>query len=131
MSSYIHTEREFNTLGKYLKEELMLDKDLADNVIFNLYQFEVIAVNTRYKENNTLDIQIYQEEKYESLESLTDYDALKLLNSIKYQASDMKSDILWISVLKLYGKLTKGILKIKDIKEDYENHEKYELSTWW
>ncbi|MBM6639606.1 hypothetical protein DWB98_13290 (plasmid) [Staphylococcus xylosus] len=131
MSSFIHTEKELNTLGKYFKEELRIDKDLADNIIFNLYQFEVVAVNTRYQENNQLDIKMYQDEEYQNLELITDYDALKLLNSIKYQASDMKSDVLWLKVLNVHEKLEKGILKIKNIKENYKDHLKYEVSTYW
>ncbi|WP_193014126.1 hypothetical protein [Staphylococcus equorum] len=131
MSSFIHTEREFNNLAKYFKEELLIDKDLAENVIYNLYQFEVVAVNTRYKENNQLDIRIYQGEDYQNLEKLTDYDALKLLDSIKYQANDMQSEVLWIKVENLYKKLITGILKIKDISEQYKNHSEYEMSNCW
>ena len=131
MSSFIHTERELNTLGKYFKEVLRIDKDLADNIIFNLYQFEVVAVNTRYQENNQLDIRMYQDEEYQSLELMSDYDALKLLNSIKYQASDMQSDVLWIKVLNLHEKLENGILKIKNIQSNYKNHAEYEVSNFW
>lgn len=131
MSSFIHTERELNTLGKYFKEELRIDNDLADNIIFNLYQFEVVAVNTRYQENNQLDIQMYQDEDYQNLELITDYDALKLLNSIKYQASDMKSDVLWIKVLNIHEKLINGILKIKKINHNYKEHSEYEISNCW
>lgn len=131
MSSFIHTERELNTLGKYFKEELRIDKDLADNIIFNLYQFEVVAVNTRYKENNQLSIKMYQGEEYQKLELITDYDALKLLNSIKYQASDMMSDVLWLKVLNVHEKLVNGILKIKNIESNYQNHSEYEISNLW
>ncbi|MGW8041311.1 hypothetical protein ACWEX2_13935 [Staphylococcus xylosus] len=131
MSAFIHTERELNTLGKYFKEELKIDKDLADNIIFNLYQFEVVAVNTRYEENNQLDIKMYQDEEYQSLELISDYDALKLLNSIKYQASDIQSDVLWIKVLNLYEKLVNGILKIKNIQPNYKKHSEYEISNYW
>ncbi|WP_436949346.1 hypothetical protein [Staphylococcus shinii] len=131
MSSFIHTERELNTLGKYFKEELRIDKDLADNIVFNLYHFEVVAVNTRYQENNQLDIKMYQDEEYQNLELITDYDALKLLNSIKYQASDMQSEILWLKVLNVHEKLEKGIIKIKNIKGNYKDHLKYEVSTYW
>ncbi|OHO38976.1 hypothetical protein HMPREF2586_05355 [Staphylococcus sp. HMSC034G07] len=131
MSAFIHTERELNTLGKYFKEELKIDKDLADNIIFNLYQFEVVAVNTRYEENNQLDIIMYQDEAYQSLELMSDYDALKLLNSIKYQASDMQSDVLWLKVLNLHEKLVNGILKIKNIQPNYKNHSEYEISSYW
>ena len=37
---------------------------------------------------------MYKGSNYEELELLTGYDALKLLDSIKYQAADMKSEIL-------------------------------------
>lgn len=131
MSSFIHTERELNTLGKYFKEELRIDKDLADNIIFNLYQFEVVSVNTRYKENNQLGIKMYQGEEYQNLELISDYDALKLLNSIKYQASDMMSEVLWLKVLNLHEKLVNGILKIKNIESNYKNHSEYEVSNFW
>ena len=131
MSSFVHTEKEFNKLGKFFKEEIKLDSELTDNIIFNLYQFEIISVNARYEENNPVDIQIYKGSNYEELELLTGYDALKLLDSIKYQAADMKSEILWENVLNVHQKLTNGIIKVQSLEKDYQETAEYEVSTCW
>lgn len=131
MSSFVHTEKEFNKLGKFFKEEIKLDSEQTDNIIFNLYQFEIISVNARYKENNPVDIQIYKGSNYEELELLTGYDALKLLDSIKYQAADMKSEILWENVLNIHQKLTNGIIKVQSLEKDYQETAEYEMSTCW
>ncbi|RIM48128.1 hypothetical protein BUY22_02075 [Staphylococcus cohnii] len=131
MSSFVHSERELNTLGKYFKEIVKLDVDFTDHLIFNLYQFELIGVNTRYEENSPADIQIYKGDAYEELETISSYDALKLLDSIKYQASDMKSDMLWNQVLHVHQKLTQGIVKLDGINKEYQDTEEYETSVWW
>lgn len=131
MSSYIHTEKEFNVLGKYFKEVIKMDNDFTDHLIFNLYQFELIGVNTRYDENNPADIQIYQGEQYEALETISTYDALKMLDSIKYQAADMKSDMLWSQVLHVHQKLVDGIVKIENIPTNYKETALYADSQWW
>ena len=131
MSSFVHSERELNTLGKYFKEIVKLDVDFTDHLIFNLYQFELIGVNTRYEENSPADIQIYKGDAYEELETISSYDALKLLDSIKYQAADMKSDMLWNQVLHVHQKLTQGIVKLDDINKEYQDTEEYETSVWW
>lgn len=131
MSSFIHTEKEFNKLGKFFKEEIKLDSELTDNIIFNLYQFEIISVNARYEENNPADIQMYKGCKYDELELLTGYDALKLLDSIKYQAADMKSEILWENVLNVHQKLTNGIIKVQSLEKDYQETAEYEMSSCW
>lgn len=131
MSSYIHTEKEFNVLGKYFKEVIKMDSDFTDHLIFNLYQFELIGVNTRYDENNPADIQIYKGDQYDELENITSYDALKMLDSIKYQASDMKSQVLWRQVLHVHQKLVDGIVMIKNIPIDYKDTVLYADSKWW
>lgn len=131
MSTFIHTEREFNILAKYFKETLKMDNDFTDNLIFNLYQFEVKATNTRYDENNRLDIVLYEDEEYNALELITSYDALKLLDSIKCQASAMQSDILWEHVLNVHNKLVNGIIKIEQLKSNYKDTEEYMVSAWW
>lgn len=131
MSSFVHTEREFNKLGKFFKEEIKLDSELTDNIIFNLYQFELISVNARYEENNPADIQMYKDSKYDELEMLTGYDALKLLDSIKYQSADMKSEILWENVLNVHEKLTNGIVKVQNLEKAYKKTAEYEISACW
>lgn len=131
MSSFVHTEKEFNKLGKFFKDEIKLDSELTDNIIFNLYQFEIISVNARYEENNPADIQMYKGFEYDELELLTGYDALKLLDSIKYQAADMKSEILWETVLNVHQKLTNGIIKVQSLEKDYQETAEYEMSTCW
>jgi len=131
MSSFVHTEREFNELSKFFKEGIKLDSELTDNIIFNLYQFELISVNARYEENNPADIQMYKGSKYDELEMLTDYDALKLLDSIKYQAADMKSKVLWENVLNVHQKLTNGIVKVKNLEKAYKKTAEYEMSACW
>ncbi|MDU4468673.1 MAG: hypothetical protein E7I99_10435 [Streptococcus mitis] len=108
-----------------------MDSDFTDHLIFNLYQFELISVNTRYDENNTADIQMYKGQAYEDLPELSSYDALKLLNSIKYQASDMKSDVLWNQVVKVHQKLVRGIIQIENLEENYKDTVAYNESTWW
>ncbi|MGI2314974.1 hypothetical protein ACQ28U_11725 [Staphylococcus cohnii] len=60
---------------------------------------------------------------------LTGYDALKLLDSIKYQAADMKSEILWENVLNVHQKLTNGIIKVQSLEKDYQETAEYEMST--
>ncbi|WP_353420029.1 hypothetical protein PYH66_13440 (plasmid) [Staphylococcus delphini] len=131
MSSFVHSETEFNTLGKYFKEVIKLDSDFTDHLIFNLYQFELISVNTRYDKNNSADIMMYKGEGYNNLEVISSYDALKLLNSIKYQASDMNSDMLWNQVLNVHQKLVEGIVKIENIPTNYKETELYAESQWW
>lgn len=131
MSCFVHTESVLNSLGKFFKETIKMDSDFTDHLIFNLYQFELISVNTRYDENNTADIQMYKGQAYEDLPELSSYDALKLLNSIKYQASDMKSDVLWNQVVKVHQKLVKGIIQIENIEENYKDTVAYNESTWW
>lgn len=131
MSCFVHTESVLNSLGKFFKETIKMDSDFTDHLIFNLYQFELISVNTRYDENNTADIQMYKGQAYEDLPELSSYDALKLLNSIKYQASDMKSDVLWNQVVKVHQKLVKGIIQIENLEENYKDTVAYNESTWW
>ncbi|EHT3670524.1 hypothetical protein KXP69_002296 [Staphylococcus pseudintermedius] len=108
-----------------------MDSDFTDHLIFNLYQFELIGVNTRYDENNPADIQIYKGDQYDELENITSYDALKMLDSIKYQASDMKSQVLWRQVLHVHQKLVDGIVMIKNIPIDYKDTVLYADSKWW
>ncbi|RIN92421.1 hypothetical protein [Mammaliicoccus sciuri] len=131
MSCFVHTERELNTLGKYFKEVIKLDAEFTDHLIFNLYQFELISVNSRYEENSPSDILMYKDEEYEKLELISSYDALKLLDSIVYQAAGIESKILWNEVLNVHKKLTEGIVKIESIKSDYKNTVEYEDSCWW
>lgn len=131
MSSFVHSEMEFNTLGKYFKEVIKLDSDFTDHLIFNLYQFELISVNTKYDENNQVDIMMYKGEAYNNLEVISSYDALKLLNSIKYQASDMNSDMLWNQVLNVHQKLVKGIIQFENLEENYTDTLAYNESAWW
>ncbi|MDU4503736.1 MAG: hypothetical protein E7J02_12175 [Staphylococcus warneri] len=131
MSCFVHTESVLNSLGKFFKETIKMDSDFTDHLIFNLYQFELISVNTRYDENNTADIQMYKGQAYEDLPELSSYDALKLLNSIKYQASDMKSDVLWNQVVKVHQKLVRGIIQIENLEENYKDTVAYNESTWW
>ncbi|AKL93500.1 hypothetical protein AYP1020_p45 (plasmid) [Staphylococcus capitis subsp. capitis] len=131
MSCFVHSEEMFNSLGKYFKEYIKMDSEFTDHLIFNLYQFEIISVNTRYNENNPADIQMYKGQTYEELPMLSSYDALKFLDSIKYQAADMKSEILWQSVINVHKKLVDGIVKVADLTENYTNAEEYEMSEWW
>ncbi|RIN97164.1 hypothetical protein BU002_02260 [Mammaliicoccus sciuri] len=131
MSCFVHTERELNTLGKYFKEVIKLEAEFTDHLIFNLYQFELISVNSRYEENSPSDILMYKDEEYEKLELISSYDALKLLDSIVYQAAGIESKILWNEVLNVHKKLTEGIVKIESIKSDYKNTVEYEDSCWW
>lgn len=131
MSCFVHTERELNTLGKYFKEVIKLEAEFTDHLIFNLYQFELISVNSRYEENSPSDILMYKDEEYEKLELISSYDALKLLDSIVYQAAGIESKILWNEVLNVHKKLTEGIVKIESIKSDYKNTIEYEDSCWW
>ncbi|HGO1604245.1 TPA: hypothetical protein ACK0EB_002584 [Staphylococcus aureus] len=131
MSCFVHSEKEFNTLGKYFKEVVKLDHDFTDNLIFNLYQFELVSFNTRYNENNPANIKMYKGEAYENLEVISSYDALKLLDSIKYQAADMNSETLWKRVLNVHQKLVKGIIQIKHLEENYADTLEYNESSWW
>lgn len=131
MSCFVHTERELNTLGKYFKEVIKLEAEFTDHLIFNLYQFELISVNSRYEENSPSDILMYKDEEYEKLELISSYDALKLLDSIVYQAAGIESKLLWNEVLNVHKKLTEGIVKIESIKSDYKNTVEYEDSCWW
>jgi hypothetical protein len=128
----VHSEKEFNTLGKYFKEVVKLDNDFTDNLIFNLYQFELVSVNTRYNENNLANIMMYKGEAYENLEIISSYDALKLLDSIKYQAADMNSEILWKKVLNVHQKLVKGIIQLNHLEEKIiKILLAYNDSSWW
>ena len=131
MSSFVHTEKEFNKLGKFFKEEIKLDSELTDNIIFNLYQFEIISVNARYEENNPVDIQIYKGSNYEELELLTGYDALKLLDSIKYQSDYIQSPELFGKMENLHKKLTNGIVEYKELPKNYKKQAEYEASLCW
>ncbi|WP_182683104.1 hypothetical protein [Staphylococcus saprophyticus] len=54
---------------------------------------------------------------------------MKLLDSIKYQAADMKSEILWENVLNVHQKLTNGIIKVQSLEKDYQETAEYEMST--
>ncbi|CUT97056.1 conserved hypothetical protein [Staphylococcus capitis] len=131
MSCFVHSELTFNSLGKYFKEYIKLDSDFTDHLIFNLYQFELISVNTCYNENSPADIQMYKDKAYDDLPTLSSYDALKLLDSIKYQSADMSSEVLWESVLNVHKKLVEGIIKFANLEENYKRTEAYEASGWW
>jgi hypothetical protein len=131
MSCFVHSEKEFNTLGKYFKEVVKLDNDFTDNLIFNLYQFELVSVNTRYNENNLANIMMYKGEAYENLEIISSYDALKLLDSIKYQAADMNSKFYGKKVLNVHQKLVKGIIQLNHLEENYKDILAYNDSSWW
>ncbi|WP_368909243.1 hypothetical protein [Staphylococcus epidermidis] len=131
MSCFVHTERELNNLGRYLKEEIEMHSELVDSIILNLYQFELISVNGRYNENNKIDFQIRRGEEYEQLDDLTDYDALKLLDSIRYQSDSISSSELFNAMLNLHHKLTTGIVKVKDLSKNYKDTPEYEESLCW
>lgn len=131
MSCFVHTERELNNLGRYLKEEIEMHSELVDSIILNLYQFELISVNGRYNENNKIDFQIRRGEEYEQLDDLTDYDALKLLDSIRYQSDSISSSELFNAMLNLHHKLTTGIVKVKDLPKNYKDTPEYEESLCW
>lgn len=131
MSCFVHTERELNNLGRYLKEEIEMHSELVDSIILNLYQFELISVNGRYNENNKIDFQIIRGEEYEQLDDLTDYDALKLLDSIRYQSDSISSSELFNAMLNLHHKLTTGIVKVKDLPKNYKDTPEYEESLCW
>lgn len=131
MSVFVHTNRELNNLGKYFKEEIKMNSDLVDNIILNLYQFELLSVNNRYQENNPIDLQIAKGEEYKQLDDLTDFDALKLLDSIKYQSDCIESEILFEKMENLHYKLTTGIVDIKRLPQDYKKTGDYEASMCW
>ncbi|MCG1130890.1 hypothetical protein [Staphylococcus hominis] len=131
MSCFVHTERELNNLGRYLKEEIEMHSELVDSIILNLYQFELISVNGRYNENNKIDFQIRRGEEYEQLDDITDYDALKLLDSIKYQSDCISSSQLFDAMTNLHHKLTTGIVKVKDLPKNYKDTPEYEESLCW
>lgn len=131
MSCFVHTERELNNLGRYLKEEIEMHSELVDSIILNLYQFELISVNGRYNENNKIDFQIRRGEEYEQLDDITDYDALKLLDSIRYQSDSISSSELFNAMLNLHHKLTTGIVKVKDLPKNYKATPEYEESLCW
>lgn len=42
MSCFVHDEKELNILGKYLKEELKVEKNLADHIINPLTIFSTL-----------------------------------------------------------------------------------------
>ncbi|MGV3125423.1 hypothetical protein ACEE94_11900 [Staphylococcus epidermidis] len=131
MSCFVHTNRELNNLGKYLKEEIKMNSQLVDNVLLNLYHFEVISFNGRYEEDEKIEFQFSKGKEYEKLDNLTDYDALKLLDSIKYQSQCLESEILFEKMESLHHKLTSGIVYIKRLPQDYKRQPEYEDSLCW
>lgn len=131
MSCFVHTEKEFNVLAKYFKEVIKFDSDFTDHLIFNLYQFELISVNARYGENNPANIMMYKGEAYNNLEVISSYDALKFLDSIQYQASDMNSAMLLNQVSNVHQKLVKGIIQVENLEENYTDTLAYNESAWW
>lgn len=131
MSSFIHSEKEFNVLAKFFKEVITLDSQFTDHLIFNLYQFELIAVNERYNLSDPAEIRMFKGKEYQNLDIIESYDALKMLDSIKYQASDMNSKVLWKQVEHVHSKLVHGIISFAGLKEDYKSTAEYEMSEWW
>lgn len=131
MSCFVHTNKELNSLGKYLKEEIYMHSELVNNIILNLYQFELTSFNGRYTENEKIDFEIMEGEEYEDLDDLTDYDALKLLDSIKYQSDYIESEMLFKKMVNLHHKLTAGIIYIKRLPQDYKKTGEYEASPCW
>ncbi|WP_341775883.1 hypothetical protein [Staphylococcus hyicus] len=77
MSCFVHSNKEFNVLAKYLKEVIGLDPSFTKHLIFNLNQFEVIAFNERYQSNDSVELSMFNGEAYENLDAIEWYDALK------------------------------------------------------
>lgn len=131
MSCFVHDEKELNILGKYLKEELKVEKNLADHIIINLYSFENTSVNKRYQESNKMDFRIFEDEEYNNLEIISDFDALKLLNSIRYQCSEIESEYLQISFDHIFNSMVTGIVNYNKIEGDYKEKLEYKMSSFW
>ena len=131
MSCFVHSEIELNILGKYLKEELKVEKNLADHIIINLFSFENTSVNNRYQENNKFDFRIFEDEEYNNLEIISDFDALKLLNSIRYQCSEIESEYLQISFDHIFNSMVTGIVNYNKIEGDYKEKLEYKMSSFW
>ncbi|MDS3838294.1 MULTISPECIES: hypothetical protein [Staphylococcus] len=131
MSCFVHTNRELNNLGKYLKEEIKMNEQLADSVILNLYHFELISFNGRYDEKENINFKFSKGEEYDQLDNLTDYDALKLLDSIKYQSDYIQSPELFGKMENLHKKLTNGIVEYKELPKNYKKQAEYEASLCW
>ncbi|RIL18487.1 hypothetical protein BUY99_13645 [Staphylococcus gallinarum] len=131
MSCFVHEVRELNILGKYLKEEMKVEKNLADHIIINFYSFENTSVNNRYQENNKVNFRIFEDEEYEALELINEFDALCLLDSIRYQCSEIESEYLKTSFEHIFNSIVTGILKHKKIEGNYKDHMSYTMSTYW
>lgn len=131
MSCFVHSEIELNTLGKYLKEELKVEKNLADHIIINLFSFENTSFNNRYQENDKFDFRIFEDEEYNNLEIISDFDALKLLNSIRYQCSEIESEYLQMSFDHIFNSMVTGIVNYKKIEGDYKEKLEYKMSSFW
>lgn len=131
MSCFVHTNRELNNLGKYFKEEIKMNEQLADSVILNLYHFELISFNGRYDEKENINFKFSKGEEYDQLDNLTDYDALKFLDSIKYQSDYIQSSELFGKMENLHKKLTNGIIEYKDLPKNYKDTPEYEESLCW
>ena len=131
MSCFVHTNRELNNLGKYFKEEIKMNEQLADSVILNLYHFELISFNGRYDEKENINFKFSKGEEYDQLDNLTDYDALKLLDSIKYQSDYIQSPELFDKMENLHKKLTNGIVEYKELPKNYKKQSEYEASLCW
>ncbi|WP_436894460.1 hypothetical protein [Staphylococcus gallinarum] len=131
MSCFVHDDKELNILGKYLKEELKVEKNLADHIIINLYSFENTSVNNRYQESNKFDFRIFEDEEYDNLEIISDFDALKLLNSIRYQCSEIESEYLQMSFDHIFNSMVTGIVNYKKIEGDYKEKLEYKMSSLW
>jgi len=132
MSCFIHTDEAFNTLAKYFRNEIGFNESFTEDLINNLFRFEQISFYGRYKEKDTkTKVTFVKGKPYRELEEISNIDALKFLDSIKYQSSDVPSDKLWERVLSIHRKLTDGIVQHSGIDDDYEKTEEYRLSEWW
>lgn len=131
MSCFVHPEKDFNVLAKYFKEELGVGANFTQRLIDNLFHFEVMSCNHRYGENDDRkSVFLYQGDAYRELDSITSIDALKLLDGIKLQCSNISSDKLLEKVYSIFRKIVEGILHHSNLSYEYDKSEEYEQSVW-
>jgi len=131
MSCFVHPEKDFNVLAKYFKEELGVGAMFTQRLIDNLFRFEIMSCNHRYGENDDRkSVFLYKGDAYRELDSITSIDALKLLDGIKLQCTNLPSNELFEKMSSIHRKIIEGILYYSGLSYEYDKTEDYEYSVW-
>lgn len=124
MSMFIHSQQQFLEVAKFFIENDLLERDVIFSNITAIYCNQVIASNVRYSDPLSFNIDFNKIEKENDIKLLTDFEALKRLDSMSYQISE--SNYLATSGVIPAQNLISTILLDSKLSIHYQEEPEYE-----